>query len=56
MKFIFGNTQKMKLHKTFSNFTEYREIFPEINKNFFIIGIKSSKGGAYLLINNKYEI
>ena len=46
----------MKLHKTFSNFTEYREIFPEINKNFFIIGIKSSKGGAYLLINNKYEI
>ena len=44
------------IHKTSSNFTEYREIFPEINKNFFIIGIKSSKGGAYLLINNKYEI
>ena len=44
------------IHKTSSNFTEYREIFPEINKKFFIIGIKSSKGGAFLLINNKYEI
>ena len=44
------------IHKTSSNFNEYREIFPEINKNIFTIGIKSSKGGAYLLINNKYEI
>jgi len=44
------------IHKTSSHFNEYREIFPEINKNIFKIGIKSSKGGAYLLINNKYEI
>ena len=44
------------IHKTSSYFIEYREIFPEIDKNFFILGIKSSKGGAYLLINNKYEI
>ena len=44
------------IHKTSSDFNEYREIFPQINKNIFTIGIKSSKGGAYLLINNKYEI
>ena len=44
------------IHKTSSNFIEYREIFPEIFKNYFIIGIMSSKGGAYLLLNNKYEI
>ena len=44
------------IHKTSSYFNEYREIFPEINENIFNIGIKSSKGGAYLLINNKYEI
>ena len=35
---------------------EYREIFPEIIKNYFIIGIMSTKGGAYLLLNNKYEL
>ena len=44
------------IHKTSSDFIEYREIFPEIFKNYFIIGIMSSKGGAYLLLNNKYEI
>lgn len=44
------------IHKTSSNFIEYREIFPEIIKNYFIIGLMSSNGGAYLLINNKYEI
>ena len=44
------------IHKTSSNFLEYRDIFPEIIKNYFIIGIMSSKGGAYLLLNNKYEI
>ena len=44
------------LHKTSSKYIEYREIFPKIHKKKFIIGIKSTKGGAYLLINNKYEI
>ena len=44
------------IHKTSSNFLEYRDIFPEIIKNYFIIGIMSSNGGAYLLLNNKYEI
>jgi hypothetical protein len=44
------------IHKTSSHFLEYREIFPEIIKNNFIIGIMSSKGGAYLLLNNKYEL
>ena len=44
------------IHKTSSHFIEYREIFPEIFKNYFIIGIMSSKSGAYLLLNNKYEI
>jgi len=44
------------IHKTSSNFIEYRDIFPEIIKNYFIIGIMSSNGGAYLLLNNKYEI
>ena len=44
------------IHKTSSDFNEYREIFPEINKNIFTIGIKYSKVGTYLLINNKYEI
>ena len=44
------------IHKTSSNFLEYRDIFPEIIQNYFIIGIMSSNGGAYLLLNNKYEI
>jgi len=44
------------IHKTSSHFIEYRDIFPEIIKNYFIIGIMSSNGGAYLLLNNKYEI
>ena len=44
------------IHKTSSYFIEYRDIFPEIIKNYFIIGIMSSNGGAYLLLNNKYEI
>ena len=44
------------IHKTSSHFLEYREIFPEIIKNNFIIGIMSSKGGAYLLLNNNYEL
>ena len=44
------------IHKTSSYFLEYREIFPEIIDNYFIIGIMFSNGGAYLLLNNKYEI
>jgi len=44
------------IHKTSSKFLEYRDIYPEIIKNYFIIGIKSSGGGGYLLLNNKYEI
>lgn len=44
------------IHKTSSQFTEYRNIFPEIKENKFLIGIKSTKGGAYLLLNDKYEI
>ena len=44
------------IHKTSSQYTEYRNIFPEIKKNKFLIGIKTTKGGAYLLLNDKYEI
>lgn len=45
------------IHKSSSKYVEYREIFPKIyNESKFIIGIKSTKGGAYLLLNDKYEI
>ena len=44
------------IHKSSSHFIEYREIFPKIYNKKFIIGIKSTKGGAYVLINDKYEI
>ena len=44
------------IHKSSSQFNEYREIFPKIYNKKFIIGIKSTKGGAYVLINDKYEI
>jgi hypothetical protein len=44
------------IHKSSSHFIEYREIFPKIYNQKFIIGIKSTKGGAYVLINDKYEI
>ena len=45
------------IHKTSPSFLEYREIFPKIyNNKSFTIGIKSTKGGACLLLNNKYEI
>ena len=45
------------IHKTSSSFLEYRKIFPKIyNNKSFTIGIKSTKGGACLLLNDKYEI
>ena len=44
------------IHKTSTQFTEFRNIFPKIEDNKFLIGIKSTNGGAYLLLNNKYEI
>ena len=44
------------IHKSSSHFIEYREIFPKIYNQKFIIGIKPTKGGAYVLINDKYEI
>ena len=44
------------IHKTSSQYTEYRNIYPEIKENKFFIGIKTAKGGAYLLLNEKYEI
>ena len=43
------------IHKSSSQFNEYREIFPKIYNKRFIIGIKSTKGGSYVLINDKYE-
>ena len=44
------------VHKTNGKFYEYREIYPSINNNHFIISIKSGKGEASILINEKYEI
>ena len=44
------------IHKTSSQYTEDKNIFPEIKKNKFLIGIKITKGGAYLLLNDKSEI
>ena len=44
------------IHRTSTQYTEYRNIFPEIEENKFLIGIKSTNGGAYLLLNDKYEI
>ena len=44
------------IHKSSSQFNEYREIFPKIHNKKFNIGIQSTKGGSYILINDKYEI
>jgi hypothetical protein len=44
------------IHKSSSQFNEYREIFPKIHNKKFNIGIQSTKGGSYVLINDKYEI
>ena len=44
------------LHKTNGNFTDYADIYPEINNNSFEIKIKMKKNGSCILLNDKYEI
>ena len=46
------------LHKTTGKFNDFKEIYPLIENNEFNISIKQEKekGGAVLLINDKYEI
>ena len=45
------------LHKTNGKFSYYRNIYPIIyNNNYFIININFIKYGAFILINDKYEI
>ncbi len=44
------------IHKTSRNFLEYKNIYPLIENNTFIIKIKSVSGSGLLLINNMYEL
>jgi hypothetical protein len=45
------------LHKTNGHFSYYRNIYPVLyNNNYFIININFQKKGAFILINDKYEI
>jgi hypothetical protein len=44
------------IHKTNGNFSNYVDIFPEINSKSFYIKLKMKKNGACILINDKYEI
>ena len=45
-----------KKDKTNGNFTDYADIYPEINNNSFEIKIKMKKNGSCILLNDKYEI